>query len=442
MGGDGHVLPPARRDLYAGSTLMTSSNRPAIGLGEFVGLMATLTVLVAMSIDMVLPALPAIGASLGVEQANDNQLIVSLLFLGFGVGQLFYGPLSDAAGRKPAAYIGLALFSTGCLLALLSRTFPLMLAGRFLQGIGVAGPRTITMALVRDKFEGREMARVMSLITAVFILGPIVAPALGQAILGLAGWRAIFGVYLAIALLASAWFALRQEETLASSRRIPFSVGRIAAATREVLTNRPAIGYTVASGFVFGAFLGYLTSAQQILQQQYALGARFPIYFAILAIAIGTASLLNAGLVIRYGMRALSIWSLRGICAVSIVFAAVASAGAGHPPLWMLMTYLMASFFGIGLLFGNLSALAMQPLGHIAGTGAAVVGATSMLISLALGTWIGQSYDGTVLPLVAGFGMLSACSILAAWWAEAGVEERPGAHTRDTEIRTERVGSG
>ena len=213
----------ARHDLYAESTLMTSSNRPAIGLGEFVGLMATLTVLVAMSIDMVLPALPAIGASLGVEQANDNQLIVSLLFLGFGVGQLFYGPLSDAAGRKPAAYIGLALFSTGCLLALLSRTFPLMLAGRFLQGIGVAGPRTITMALVRDKFEGREMARVMSLITAVFILGPIVAPALGQAILGLAGWRAIFGVYLAMALLASAWFALRQEETLPGGRRIPFS---------------------------------------------------------------------------------------------------------------------------------------------------------------------------------------------------------------------------
>ena len=203
---------------------MTTSNQSTIGLGEFVALMATLTALVALSIDMVLPALPAIGATLGVERANDNQLIVSLLFLGFGLGQLFYGPLSDAAGRKPAAYVGLALFTVGCLLALLARTFPLMLAGRFLQGIGVAGPRTITLALVRDRFEGREMARVMSLIMGVFILVPIVAPALGQAILGVSGWRAIFGVYLAMGLIASVWFAIRQEETLPADRRMPFSL--------------------------------------------------------------------------------------------------------------------------------------------------------------------------------------------------------------------------
>jgi DHA1 family bicyclomycin/chloramphenicol resistance-like MFS transporter len=415
---------------------MTSSNRPAIGLGEFVGLMATLTALIALSIDMVLPALPAIGASLGVERANDNQLILSLLFLGFGLGQLFYGPLSDATGRKPAAYVGLALFTAGCLLALSARTFPLLLAGRFLQGLGVAGPRTITLALVRDRFEGRAMARVMSLIMAVFILVPVVAPALGQAILAVAGWRTIFGVYLAMGLIASVWFGVRQEETLPISRRIPFSLGRMAAAARDVLTNRQSIGYTVASGYVFGAFLGYLTSAQQILQQQYALGTRFPLYFAMLAIAIGGASLLNASLVVRYGMRPLSSWSLRGIWLVSVLFIPVASAGSGHPPLWMLMTYLMVVFFGIGLLFGNLNALAMQPLGHIAGTGAAVVGAISMLMSLALGTWIGQSYNGTVLPLVVGFAVLSACSIVTAWWAELGASGGQTAREPGTDIET------
>jgi len=415
---------------------MISAKPSTIGLGEFVALMATLTALVALSIDMVLPALPAIGASLGVERANDNQLIVSLLFLGFGLGQLFYGPLSDAAGRKPAAYVGLALYTVGCLLALLARTFPLMLAGRFLQGVGVAGPRTITLALVRDKFEGREMARVMSLIMGVFILVPIVAPALGQMILGVFGWRAIFGVYLAMGLLASVWFAVRQDETLPGTRRMPFSLPRIVAAAREVLTTRRSIGYTVASGYVFGAFLGYLTSAQQILQQQYALGAQFPLYFAMLAIAIGGASFLNATLVVRYGMRALTTWSLRGICAVSIGFTAIAAIGSGHPPLWMLMTYLMASFFGIGLLFGNLNALAMQPLGHIAGTGAAVVGATSMLMSLVLGTWIGQSYNGTVLPLVVGFAVLSACSIVAAWWAELVPPGRESARAQGSDIET------
>lgn len=388
------------------------------GFGEFVALMASLTALVAMSIDMVLPSLPAIGASLGVARANDNQLVVSLFFLGFGVGQFFYGPFSDTAGRKPAAFLGLVIFTAGCLLALLSQTFPVMLAGRLLQGIGVAGPRTITIALVRDRFEGREMARVMSLVTAIFILVPIIAPAVGQALLGLFGWRAVFIVYLLMGLITSIWFGIRQEETLPPARRIPFSLARLASAARQAVTTRSTVGYTIAAGFVFGAFLGYLTSAQQILQEQYALGERFPLYFAMLAVAIGGASLANARLVLRYGMRRLSHWALWGILAISIVFTGLSAVTGGHPPLALLMAYLMASFFGIGLLFGNLTTLAMQPLGAIAGTGSAVVGATSMLISLTLGTVIGQIYDGTVLPLVGGFAVLSLCSLTAAWWAE------------------------
>jgi len=390
----------------------------ATGFGEFVALMASLTALVALSIDMVLPSLPAIGVSLGVARANDNQLVVSLLFLGFGIGQFFYGPFSDTAGRKPAAFLGLLVFTAGCSLALLSQTFPMMLAGRLLQGIGVAGPRTITIALIRDRFEGREMARVMSLVTAVFILVPIIAPALGQALLGMFGWRSIFVVYLVMGLITSIWFGLRQEETLPAPRRIPFSVARVASAVRQVVTSRVAVGYTVAAGFVFGAFLGYLTSAQQILQEEYALGARFPLYFSMLAVAIGGASLANARLVLRYGMRPLSRLALWGILALSIAFTIFSVGAGGHPPLAMLMAYLMASFFGIGLLFGNLTTMAMQPLGAIAGTGSAVVGATSMLISLTLGTVIGQIYDGTVLPLVGGFAVLSLCSLAAAWWAE------------------------
>ena len=390
----------------------------ATGFGEFVALMASLTALVALSIDMVLPSLPAIGVSLGVARANDNQLVVSLLFLGFGIGQFFYGPFSDTAGRKPAAFLGLLVFTAGCSLALLSQTFPMMLAGRLLQGIGVAGPRTITIALIRDRFEGREMARVMSLVTAVFILVPIIAPALGQALLGMFGWRSIFVVYLVMGLITSIWFGLRQEETLPAARRLPFSLARLASAVRQVVTSRVAVGYTVAAGFVFGAFLGYLTSAQQILQEEYALGARFPLYFSMLAVAIGGASLANARLVLRYGMRPLSRLALWGILALSIAFTIFSVVAGGHPPLAMLMAYLMASFFGIGLLFGNLTTMAMQPLGAIAGTGSAVVGATSMLISLTLGTVIGQIYDGTVLPLVGGFAVLSLCSLAAAWWAE------------------------
>jgi DHA1 family bicyclomycin/chloramphenicol resistance-like MFS transporter len=391
----------------------------AIGFGEFVALMATLTALVALSIDMILPALPAIGSTLGVRRANDTQLIVSLLFLGFGFGQFFYGPVSDNVGRKPAVYVGLVLFSVGCTLALAAQTLPVMLAGRTLQGIGVAGPRATTMALVRDKFEGHSMARVMSLVMAVFILVPVIAPTLGQLVLGVSGWRTIFALYLALALVVLIWFGWRQEETLAPERRIPFSAKAIATAAREVLTHRLALGYTVGAGLVYGAFIGYLTSVQQILQQQYALGTRFPLYFATLAIALGGASLCNARLVGRYGMRRLSGWALRLVAILSIAFAGIAVTQSGHPELWALMAYLLTTFFGIGLLFGNLNALAMQPLGHIAGTGAAVVGGLSTLISLSLGTVIGQSYNDTVVPLVAGFAILSVLAIITIRWAES-----------------------
>jgi len=395
----------------------------ATSFGEFVALMATLTALVALSIDMVLPSLPAIGASLGVARPNDNQWVISLFFLGFGVGQFFYGPFSDTAGRKPAAFVGLTIFTVGCSLALLSNSLPMMLAGRLLQGIGVAGPRTISIALVRDRFEGREMARVMSLVTAVFILVPVIAPTLGQAVLAAFGWRAIFIVYLVMGVIATIWLAMRQEETLPEARRMPFSLPRLAAAVRTVVTSRVVVGYTVAAGLVFGAFLGYLTSAQQILQEQYALGSKFTFYFGTLAVAIGGASLANAKLVLRYGMRRLSQVALWGIFTVSVVFTGVSALSSGQPPLMLLMAYLMVSFFGIGLLFGNLTTLAMQPLGAIAGTGSAVVGATSMLISLTLGTVIGQIYDGTVLPLVAGFAGLSLCSLAACWWAESATRE-------------------
>jgi MFS transporter, DHA1 family, multidrug resistance protein len=401
----------------------------ALPFGEFVALMATMTALIALSIDMMLPALPAIAATLGVQRANDGQLIVSLLFLGFGFGQFFYGPISESVGRKAAVYVGLALFSAGCLLALVARNFPMMLVGRVLQGVGVGGPRAMTIALVRDRFEGRAMARVMSLVMAVFILVPVIAPSIGQAVVGISGWRTIFAVYLTLGLAVWVWFAVRQEETLAPERRLPLSIKKIALGAREVFGNRLSFGYTMAAGLIYGAFIGYLSSVQQILQEQYALGPKFPIYFATLAIALGGASLCNARLVGRYGMRPLAAWALRLVCVVSVAFLAFVASRAGHPPLWALIAYLLASFFGIGLLFGNLNALAMQPLGHIAGIGAAVVGGSQTLISLALGTVIGQSYDNTVLPLVAGFAVLSASAIAVVRFAEAS--ERVG---RETEM--------
>jgi DHA1 family bicyclomycin/chloramphenicol resistance-like MFS transporter len=277
--------------------------------GEFVALTAMMIALVALSIDSVLPALAEIGQDLGVQRANHNQLIISLLFVGLAAGQLLFGPASDSTGRKPAIYAGFGLLIIGCLLSLSATSFPMMLAGRVIQGVGVAGPRVVTVALVRDQYKGRAMAQVMSFVMAVFILVPIIAPALGQGILLFAGWRAIFGAYLGLALVVLAWFAFRQPETLEPNQRLPFSLGRIVMGVREVFATRIAIGYTMAAGLVFGAFLGYLNSTQQIFQEQYGLGKLFPLYFGVLAVSFGCASVLNARLVMRYGMRRLTDWS-------------------------------------------------------------------------------------------------------------------------------------
>ena len=391
---------------------------PEPGFAEFISITAMMMSLVALSVDTMLPALSEIGRDLGVIDNNSSQLIISLFFLGMAFGQLLYGPVSDNTGRKPAIYVGYGLFITGCLLSLVATTLPVMLAGRFLQGFGTAGPRIVSIAIVRDRYEGSAMARVMSFVMTVFIIVPIIAPALGQGMLFLAGWRAIFASFLVLALLTLVWFALRQPETLPVEKRVPFSFKRIISTMMTIFANRNAIGYTVTAGLVFGFFFGYLNSAQQIFQELYGLGADFPFYFAVLALSIGCASLFNARFVLHHTMQSLSKRSLISISALSAGFFLLALWNHGHPPLWTLMAYLFATFFGTGILFGNLNALAMESLGKIAGIGAGVVGSLSTFISLITGTAIGQCYNGSVLPLTAGFFLLSLASLAAMAWAE------------------------
>lgn len=386
---------------------------------EFVALIALMISLVALSIDGMLPALPKIGQDLGVTRANDNQLVISALLLGLAFGQLFYGPLSDSMGRKKPIFMGFGIFIVGCLLSLFAPTYPIMLAGRVLQGLGMAGPRAVSTALVRDLYEGDKMAKVMSYVMTVFILVPMIAPAYGQVIIAFAGWRAIFASFIVLSLITSLWFAFRQAETLVIEKRKPFSVKRILYVSKEVITTKAAFAYTLAAGLISGAFLGYLNSAQQIFQDQYQLGNRFPLYFAIIALGIGAASFVNAQLVMRYGMKRLAKLALNTLTVLSVMAFVIAFAQQGNPPLWQLMTYLMTSFFCVGILFGNLNALAMEPLGHVAGIGAAIVGSLSTLISVPLGTWVGLSYNNTILPLIIGLAVLSALSILVMRWAEA-----------------------
>ena len=393
---------------------------PALRTGEFVPLIALLISLVALAIDAMLPALPAIGEDLGVVRRNDVQFVITAVFLGMSMGQIVFGPLSDRIGRKPAIHAGLALFMAGCLMSIFARSFEMMIAGRVLQGIGVSAPRVVTMALMRDQYAGRQMARLMSFTMGVFILVPTIAPALGQWIQMLGGWRAIFVVFFAIAAVVFLWFAIRQPETLPAERRRPLSPRAIGRAAVEVVKIRVALGYTLASGCVFAPFLAYLSTAQQIFQDVYETGALFPLYFGLLALAVGAAAFVNGRLVMQFGMRKLSRRAMLLATIASVVCLGLAFAFEGVLPFWLFMAYLFFVFVCSGLLFGNLGALAMQPLGHIAGVGAAVVASLSTLVSVPLGALVGYTFDGTLYALIASYALFGVGALAAMKWADEG----------------------
>lgn len=385
---------------------------------EFVALVAFMISLVALSIDAMLPALPEIAGDLNFDNPNDSHFIITMLFFGMAFGQVFFGPLSDAIGRKPAIIAGIVIFALGSLISVYSASMLEMMIGRFLQGIGAAGPRIVSVALVRDCFKGREMARVMSFVMTIFILVPVFAPALGQLVINFSHWRSIFGIFLLLSFIILCWFGIRQPETLAPEKRKQFSFRQLAQDSLYIVSIPVASGYTLTMGLLFGAFLGYLSSAQKIFQIQYQLGQFFAPYFGVLALSIGIAALVNAKLVMRFGMRRLSFIAMSMVALLSAPFLWLTVAMNGHPPLTLLTAYLVVVFFFFGILFGNLNALAMEPLGEIAGLGSALVGSASTMISVFLGAIIAAVYDGTVIPLIAGFAVLSLFCLIAMHFTE------------------------
>ena len=386
-------------------------------------LIAFMVSIVAMATDVMLPALDLIGTDLAVVDPNDTQLVVSSLFLGFAAGQLVVGPLSDTYGRKPVILLGYLVFIAGCALSIFATDFTTMMVGRCLQGIGAAAPRVVSVSLIRDGYAGRAMARIMSIIMSVFILVPAIAPSLGQGMILFFHWRYLFVLLLAMALVAAIWFGLRQPETLAGEDRRAFSWSNLLSGCAEALRIRAVTGYTLAMGAIFGAFLAYLGTARQVFQETLGVGDLFAIYFGIAALAIGGASVVNSLLVMRLGMRSLTRVSLIALVIISGGFAAIFWWQDATPSLWLFMAWQLSAFFCVGIQFGNLNALAMEPLGHMAGLGAALIGSISTFISLPFGWLIGQLYDGTVVPLVAGFFMLGVAALLLALWAERHAPE-------------------
>jgi DHA1 family bicyclomycin/chloramphenicol resistance-like MFS transporter len=389
-----------------------------LSLFEFVTLMAALTSLIALSIDAMLPALQQIGDELGANDPNQAHLIVSLFFIGSGVGQLFFGPFSDAYGRRPTVFFGLIIFVAGSLLCMWTTSMEGMLAGRIIQALGASGPRIAALAMVRDKYAGEAMARIVSFIMVVFILVPLIAPLVGQIILVYWEWRAIFWFFVLFALMGGGWCYLRQSETCPPDKRHPMQWAHFFNSCRLILTHPPVMGYTLASGFIFGAFLGYVSASQTLLQVIYDTGKAFPFYFALLALSVGIASFVNGKLVVKLGMKKLVYLSLYGLTACSCIQLILTSLSEGKPHFGMLLTILFISFFCVGMLFGNLKATAMKPLGDIAGLGTALVSSLSTFVSVPIAVIISGYISETVTPIALGFLVFSLLSLLSIKLAE------------------------
>lgn len=378
---------------------------------EFVALMAALMSIVALSIDALLPALPDIGADLGVTDLNDNQLLITMIFLGLGFGQLIFGPLSDSFGRKPIVYFGFLLFGIATMICVTTKSFEMMIFGRILQGIGLSSPRTMAISMVRDSYDGNYMAKILSIVVMVFILVPVIAPTLGQFLLNFYNWESIFYVNLLFGLFVILWFWQRQPETLEVENRIKFSGRLFINGTLEFLRYKDSIAFTLVSGFITGSFMVYLSTSQQIFEQQYNLKEQFPYIFASLAIAVGLATFINSRLVMRYGMWKIAYVGVISYMLISMLYVLLFING-NNPSIGVLLSFFALQFFAIGFLFGNLRALAMQPLGHIAGIGAAINGFVSTVMAVPIANYIGSFVKDSVLPLFIGFSLFGFLSLL------------------------------
>lgn len=379
---------------------MPTSERAAIRrlpLVEFTGMLAMLFATIAFSIDAMLPAFPAIAAELTPDAPNRAQLILSAFVMGMGVGTLFVGPLSDAWGRKPVIGGGLVLYVIGSLLAHYAPTLELLLIARAIQGLGASGPRIAGIALSRDLYEGREMARVMSFVMMVFMIVPAVAPMIGVWIIGFAGWRATFLAFILFGLVAFLWVALRQDETLSPDARRPLSGEMILAGLREVLSNHDVRLYTLVLTLGFGQMMGLLASIQQIFDETYQRGAEFPYWFALIAAFSATASFANGRLVMRIGMRklALTAYLVQALFSLLMLLAFAGGLFTGWVAFAAFFIWATSVFFIAGFTFGNLNALAMRKMGHIAGMATSVMTAISTVLAVVIAGPVGLAFDGT-----------------------------------------------
>ncbi len=414
----------ARNGSFESQDMQASAAGRAPGRREFVLLIAALMASNAFGIDSMLPALPAIGETLDVAEENKRQLVITFYMLGFGVAQLAYGPLADRFGRKKLLAGCMLAYSAFALLSAVAGSFALLLAARTLHGVAAAGSRVLVVAVVRDRFQGSAMAQVMSTAMIIFMIVPVLAPSIGQLLLALGSWRFIFLALAAYGLLLGFWATLRLPETLADAHRRPLSARHFGAAVKETLTNRISAGNTLAMTLIFGSLLGMLNSIQQIVYDVFHRPAWLGLIFACIAGPMAISAWTNARLVMRFGSRRMLLTALTAFTGVAALHLAWIL-GVGET-IWSFVALQALTMTCFGMVGANAGALAMEPLGHIAGTASALQGLLSTVGGALIGLVIGQSFNGTTMPLVAGFAICGALGLAVAAWANAGLPAHAG----------------
>lgn len=382
---------------------MSQSAAGRMSKAEFIALIAMMFSSIAFSIDSMLPALPEIGAELSPDDLNQAQFIITAFVVGMGLGTFFTGPLSDAFGRKPVILAGAGLYIASCIVAWLSRSLEITLLARLVMGLGAAGPRVAALAVVRDLYSGREMAKMISIAMVIFTLVPAIAPLMGAGIIALAGWRAIFLAFACFAAIIILWMGLRLPESLAPERRMPFRTGKIMEAVRELWAH-PTVRMSIfVQTLCYGILFVMILMVQPVYEQVYGRGDSFPFWFGAVAVIAGSSSILNAAIVVRVGMRRIVTWTLATQVVLSTVMLLI---GTSELPLDVqfggFVIWQTTIFFMAGLTMGNLNAMAMEPVGHIAGTAASLIGAVSTVMAAVIAAPVGLMFDGTVVPLAGG----------------------------------------
>jgi DHA1 family bicyclomycin/chloramphenicol resistance-like MFS transporter len=397
---------------------MSSNNqRPTMVFGEFVAFIAACMALNAMSIDIMLPALPLLHADFQLSDPNQAQAVIAAFMIGTGVSQLFYGPLADRYGRRPVLIAGLILFTFAGVLTTLADSFATLLAARVLQGIGAGSPRVMAVSIARDCYVGAQMAKVMSLAMMVFMIVPVLAPSLGQVVLLVApSWHWVFALLVVAGVGMLVWTIRKLPETLSPERRLPLSPRAVFSAYRETVTTRRSAAHALALALIVGAHMGFIYSAQQIFVNVFKVGGAFPLLFACIALFTGKAAFVNSRLVHRFGMRRLGMTGLAGIIVVNIFHLGLLI--GGKESLIVFMIFQSASVFAFGILAANLNTIAMEPMGHIAGTASSMIGFVSTAGGALIGLVIGHMFNGSVAPLVGAYVALAIGALLIVWFNE------------------------